>query len=263
MNKQIRRCKRKGCKYNILGIIVAVLLLMVLVFKPTIHGSASENTINVNELSTGNSSYGNQVVDYYETKLNVDMGMELAATIEKEGDNKDKIIIKKIKGIDLFMSAERSLNFLIANQDQITEKKELGESSKMILYMGAKINYDRSKVAGNRVKSLRLKKTEIKKDQYYKVAMSQTLANSGDYPEIRDSKEEKNASNLLVGDTLKITLSEKANAHQENSRYELHQTVEKASTPNIYLMLLSTIMAIGLGVLGGWIYTRNKQKNNL
>lgn len=263
MDKQIKNHKNKSFKCCILGIMSTVLLLTIVLFCNTTQIRANGQGIEAQELGTGNSSYANQVVDFYESTLNVDIGIELAATISEDSGNGDKVIIKKIKGIDLLMSAERSLNFLIQNQEQITGKEELDDSSLMVLYFGAKIKYDETKVAGNRVISLQINEKELDKEAYYKVAMSQTLADNEDYPEIRDSKEEINDSTLLVKEVLGLVMEQNVDIQQEESRYELKMVIEKNKEPNIYLMVLSTVITVGLGVVGGWLFVKSKQKNNL
>jgi len=260
MSERYEKSKRKKIKWDLIGIIAPVSLLLALFFCTAIQVSAQALPTDIDELRTGNSSFGNQLVDYYGTFLKVDMGIELAQTIEKGEDNEGTIVIKKIKGIDIFMSAERSLGFLIQNQSQIAKKKELDISSDKLLYLSATIKYDQTKVAGNRVESIQINKKEINKDKYYTVAMSKVLSTSEDYPEIRDSKEQKK-SGLLIKDAVKTVLTQQVTSNKENSRYELKKVVIKKSSPNILLMVLSSVLTIGLGVFVGWIYGKNKQKN--
>jgi len=260
MSKKYNTGKWKCLKYGVGRISVLVTLLVALLLCTKIQGTAKELSADIDELRTGNSSHGNKVVDYYGAHLKLDMGIELAQVIEQGEASEEVIVIKKIKGIDIFMCAERSLNFLIQSQSLLTEKKELDSSSDKLLYFGAKIKYDQTKVAGNRVESIQINKTEINKDKYYQVAMSQTLSKSKDYPEIRDSKEVKE-SELLVKDVIKTVISQQATSKQQHSRYELKKVVIKKSNPSVLLMVLTSVLTIGTGVFVGWIYGKNKHKN--
>lgn len=210
----------------------------------------------------GELSLGNQVADYYKKIMKTDLAFETAENIEKaEQAEKQKIVVRKMSGIEIVITLERSLDQILANQEKYDNEMSEDEDGGTILYIGgANVHYYKNKEAGNRIRYIQIGKTRLDKEKDYTVAVSENLAKSKRYPDINVGTKVDSKKQLTILEAVNQCKKADASESQLDGRYiGSTQKVEKEEF-NFTLFIGSTITAVLIGAGFGWFLFRKKRQ---
>lgn len=245
---------------------MSVLLLLSLVGLFGISNmQVSAANIDTNGYHAGDSPFGNQVVDYYKEVMKTDLALEMAETIEKfdmpEIAEQQKIVIREMSGIEIVITIERSIDQMLAN----IEKKKLNQSEDnegdTILYVGgATIRYYKNKEAGNRIQYIQIGKDKVENEKSYRVAMSENLANSKRYPDIKAATKIDSKKQVSVKASIEQCKKKEPSKSQINERYIGSTKKEKKEKFNMVLFVGSAVTAVLMGAVIGWFAGRKKRQ---
>lgn len=244
--------------------VISAFILIGILLIP--HGEVAAGDMDITRLHTAKAELGNQVVDYYKKTMKTDLAMESAENIENADlvNEKNKIVVKKMSGIEIIITLERSLDQLIANEKRISENQAEDSDGGRILYVGGTvIHYLSNKEAGNRIKEIQIGKEKIDNEKEYLVATSEKLAKNKSYPDIRVGKTVQTDHKLTLQEAIKKSGEIQATKEQKDSRYIGSQKKEEKKDFNMVVFIGTGIIAVLIGVLLGWKVGRDKRKNQL
>ena len=240
--------------------VLAMCLLVGSLMIPTTQTNAS--ALDPKIAHEGNLPLGNQVADYYKTVMKTDLAFETAENIEKvDQTDKQNIVIRKMSGIEIVITLERSLDQIMANKDKHSEDLPEDEDGGNILYVGgATVHYHENKEAGNRIQYIQIGKKRLDKEENYTVAVSEKLAESNGYPDIKVGKKVASKKQLTIQDAVEQCRQKEASKTQTEGRYIGSIQKEEKEEFNLALFIGSAATAVLMGAAIGWVAFRKKKQ---
>ena len=241
-------------------VVLAIGMLVGAIMIPTARIHASDLDPKISHV--GNLPLGNQVADYYKEVMKTDLAFETAENIESAGQaEKQKIVVRKMSGIEIVITLERSVDQILANKEKHDDQLSEDEDGGTILYIGgATVHYYKNKEAGNRIRYIQMGKTRLDKEKDYTVAVSENLAESKRYPDINVGTKVDAKGQLTIQEAVEQCRQVEASKSQTNGRYIGATQKEEKEEFNLTLFIGSTITAVLIGAGFGWFLFRKKKQ---
>ncbi len=243
------------------GVFVLVMCLfagLVTILSTQVHASQLDPKIS----HVGTLPLGNQVADYYKEVMKTDLAFESAENIENaDKTDKQNIVVRKMSGIEIVITLERSLDQIMANKEKHSDNLPEDEEGGSILYVGgATIHYYKNKEAGNRIEYIQIGKTRLDKEENYTVAVSEILASNNVYPDIKVGTKVASKKKLTIQEAVENCSKKEASKSQTEGRY--FGTTQKAEKEefNLVLFIGSAVTAVLIGAVFGWLAVRKKRQ---